>query len=157
MPLLHTQTGRRYRPYDEIYKEDHMGLNKTTVAPRMTEVPADLTAKLEAVDGAGQRNAFRYQGDKYGTVLVRAYLPPSISPKVLDGFVIDYSDASALAEDADDLTNKSKLRARSVITFDKAGKPSGFAPMGSDNPETTCLIAVDIPDWADVDTVTITV
>ena len=131
-----------------------MALNKQSVATRMTEIPSDLTAELVSVEGQGKRNALLWQGDKYGTVKVRAYLPEGIKPSALNGFVLDYGVEGVLAEDADDNTNRKEIVGRSVITF-KDGVPSGFAPFEADDFSTTALIVINMPAWASVDTLTL--
>jgi len=132
-----------------------MGISKATAAVRMTEVPQDITAKLTACESQGKRDLMEYSADKYGTVLVRVYLPETVKASVLDGFVIDYASKGALAEEVDSLDRARKLRARTVISFDSNGKPAGFEEMRDDSHEDTVLVVLDFPDWAEVSTLTL--
>ena len=134
-----------------------MALNKASVAKRLTSIPRDLTATLVSVAGQGKRNAMLWEADKYGTAKVRAYLPEGIKASVLNGFVLDYNVEGVLSEDADDNTNRKEIVARSIVTFGKDGKPSGFTSQEMDDFESTALIVINIPAWAEVDTLTLAV
>jgi hypothetical protein len=135
-----------------------MGLNKDTVAKRMTAVPADIIATLTPADSTGKRDLFEYKGDKYGTVHIRAYVPEGVSLKGLDGHVLDFNAKGTQAEEADDNTRKRELVARSVIMLTKAGKFASYGNMTDDAYDTgTVLIVINIPNWASVDTITLSV
>jgi hypothetical protein len=129
-----------------------MGLNKATAASRLTAIPANIEAAMTAAPSDGKRMLFESMGDKYGTWRVRAYVPESIGPDALQGLILDYNAKGVLAEDPDDNTNRKQLVARSVI-----GAGGKFLPLGADHYEDTILIVVNVPNWADVDTVTLTV
>ncbi len=134
-----------------------MALNKTTVAKRMTEVPKDFTAKLIASESAGKRDLFEYKADKYGTVRVRAYLPEGVSAKAIKGHVIDFDAQGTLAESPDDNTRRNEIVARVVIMLDDDGKPAGYGNMTDDNHDTSILVVVNVPNWANVSTIKLAV
>lgn len=131
-----------------------MGISKATAAVRMTEVPQDITAQLVSVPSQGKRALYEYSADKYGTVLVRVYLPEGEKVSSLNGMVLDYDAKGVLAEDVDSLDRAHKLRARSVISFD-GGKPAGFEEIRDDSFEDTALVVLDFPEWAEVSTLTL--
>lgn len=127
-----------------------MALNKQSAAVRVTELPSAIVAKLTAGDSQGRRSLHEWAADKYGTATVRVYLPEGMSVKDINGLVLDYSVSDTLAEDIDSLDRKRSIRARSVVD----GK-GAFLAIEDDDYSATALIVVDVPDWANVETVTL--
>jgi hypothetical protein len=141
-----------------------MAINKQSADQRMTEISPALNAALTIGTSQGTRTLLAWSGDRYDTVQVRVYAPASLVGKI-NGMAVDYNDpVVAVSSATDDNSNRKQLVTRTVFAWvdgEKGSKgslqPVELADDGNidDDPGNRVLVVINQPDWASIDSVSL--